>query len=215
MNQIVCIKIAQRVLQYPQDGPKSPYTYFPYDRVYLAHKSEEPVIRKMLRYYLIMPLDRDLFVALTALDAKQLHHITVLRNDTAKEGSALSGASKLKELIPEFLDWLLVVPTHVQTMYEDTDKRKSAYASGLRYIMSNAVVVGHNKNVKMPPIRLVTPTKEIALLCGACAKLPDFYAGDCTPGQPTCLGKAQIRLKLDQQHRESLKKAIKETGGDQ
>jgi len=211
-EKIICVKIAQHKLRHSQKTPI--YDYFPYDRVYLAREKLAPVFRKTFRYYLSMPLDKDLLQALNSLHVDNLCEISVERNDLRREGTPGTSQDNFQKLIRNHRGWIMVVPTHVRTVYGDAKKFKNPYASSVGYLMSRAIQRGHNEKVMMPQIAFHTPTRTIPVLCAVCKNLPGYHSNQCTPGTFTCKSKAESELALDNEFYNNSKRSVEEAGGE-
>lgn len=185
MDKIICIKIAQKVIRYPKhEKQKNPYEYFPFDRVYLVEKQNTDLVKRLFRYYFLIPLDRELFHALTTIQVQETSTSTIARRNK-KETETIS----LVDNIANFLDWNIVIPTTYTLKHKAAD---GALVMKLQYILTRATRrATRSSKIKMPPIMLHTPVRE-SLLCSSCSELPSFYAGDCTPGQRSCYVNADI-----------------------
>lgn len=210
-NKIICIRIAQRVL--PHNG-ESKYSRFPFDRVYLGKKHLAPVFRKMFRYYLSMPLDTPLRDALNILHVSRSRQTTVQRDDFKFKGIVPDKpVNTFVPIIKNVEDWLLVVPTHVRTVYRKPEEFKEPEKSELGYILTNAITAGYNTHVKLPPVTLVTPFRTIPIICGVCKHNLELFAGTCFPGQHSCKEKVKIQIRLDNHYRETTTQSVEESGG--
>ncbi len=84
-EKVICVRIAQHKLRHPKHNLT--YDYFPYDRVYLAREKLAPIFRKTFRYYLSMPLDKELLNALNGMKVEQVKESTVIRDEHRREGT--------------------------------------------------------------------------------------------------------------------------------
>ena len=210
-DRIMCVKIAQRVL--PHTG-ESKYERFPFDRVYLGKKHLAPQFRQMFRYYMWMTLDQPLLDALNVLRVASSRE-TLVKRDDFKSKPVVQEESKdvFLQYIKNVKDWLLVVPTHVKTVFRDPEKFKDPEKSELKYILSNAITKGYNHRVRLPTITLVTPHRTIPILCGVCKNVLDMHAGKCLPGQHLCKAKVDVRLLHDNHNSVTTAQSVEEAGG--
>lgn len=212
-DSIICVRIAQRVL--PRNG-KSKYDRFPFDRVYLGKKHLSPQFRRMFRYYMWMTLDQPLLDALNVLRVTSTRETRVKRDDYKKQ---LTEQKKTDNtFVPHIKnpqDWLLVVPTHVRTVYRKPDEFKEPEKSELMYILSNGITKGYNEHVRLPPVTLVTPNRIIPIICGVCQHVLDLHEGKCLPGQLSCKEKVNIKLRLDTHNSDTTSQSVEESGGDE
>lgn len=213
-NKIICVRIAQRVLQHKG---ASKYDRFPFDRVYLGKKHLAPQFKRMFRYHMLMDLDKPLLDALNILSVSTVRKTPVVRENTqCTEGKVKSQQNAFVPYIRNTLDWLLVVPTHIKTTYKKTGNVIEPYEpvkSELGYILSNAVKLTKNEGIRLPPITLVTPKRTIPILCGVCRHILDLHSGKCIPGQFTCKERAKISLRADNHMRDTTAQSVKESGG--
>lgn len=194
-NKILCVRIAQRVI-WP--AGTSQYNRFPFDRVYLGKKEHAHMFKQLFRYHLLMELDQPLLDALGQLAVKTIKKTSVIRDDIELKGvPATHGHNHFLDHIANASDWLMVVPSHVVTVYKDPKEHTEPIKSELAYVLSNAIKHQHNQRVRLPQITLVTPTRTIPILCGMCRRILDLHAGNCVPGQSSCKYRVQVRLKYD------------------
>jgi len=210
-DQIICVKIAQRILDASVE--RREYSKFPFDRVYLGKKTLKPQFRKLFRYYMCLTPDRPLLRALGRLQVKKIQATHILRNDTARYGiKAVPQRNYFLDHIKEMDDWVMVIPTHVRTVYRKPEVFKEPHKSELMYIMSKAIDFNHNGGVQLPPITLVTPTRTIPILCGVCRRLLEMHAGNCMPGQPQCSYHAAINLAYDDHNSRTPQQSVDASG---
>lgn len=211
MKPIICVKISQKMLRNKKKGDH-PYSWFPFERVYLTPVEMYPIVSKMFRYYFHMELDHDLFRALNDLEVDTTREIFVDRDDEATAPKELGGQRGV--LLPLLGDnpkgWTLIVPTHIAGKYRKEKEKSILEASRVMYVFSKTVRGSYaNRNVNMPRIALHTPFKEIPVLCTVCERLPDFHNDECSPGRNTCGPKTRIELKADDHFRANRNKVMK------
>jgi len=213
-DSVICVKIAQRKLRHTKTRPA--YDYFPYDRVYLVRTKIAPIFRKTFRYYLSMPLTKDLLHALNSLNVSDIRESTVIRDDNRRAGSPGRAQDNFQDrnLVRNPKGWTMIVPTHVKSKYRDTKNFKNPYASEVVYLMTRAIQRGHNNQVSMPQIAFHTPNRVIPLLCAACKCLPQFHTGECSPGTHKCREQIESELPLDSDLFRNSMRSIEEIGGD-
>jgi len=192
-DNIFCVRIAQKLIQ---TQGESKYSRFPFDRVYLGKKQTASLFTRMFRYHLRMTLDTPLLHALDQLEITRIRETTIIRDDEAYAGVIRPAANRLYffgDVIKRAEDWIMVVPTHVKSGYSGHAKRKSE----LGYTLSRAVDYNLNTSIRLPTITLVTPTREIPIMCAVCRNVLGLQAGECIPGQPSCKRKIGIRVTFD------------------
>ncbi len=209
-DSIMCVRIAQRALR---PAGESTYSRFPFDRVYLGKKHLAPQLKKLFRYYLMMELDAPLLDALNQLRVTSTKVTQVYRDNLQRKAVVpVAPHQAFIERIQDHSEWLLVVPTHVRTVYRKPNEFKEPEKSELAYVLSRAVTVYHNSKVRLPQITLVTPTRTIPILCGVCRHSLDLHAGKCLPGQGSCKTKVRVRLPLDTHNSGTSQQSADESG---
>ena len=209
-DSIMCVRIAQRVL--PSMG-ESRYTIFPFDRVYLGKKHLAPQFKKLFRYYLQLDLDDALLDALNQLWVATTHTTPIQRdNDLQQKRPPKTCRNAFIGAIENPTEWLLVVPSHVRTIYKKPEEYKEAQKSELSYILSRAVTAQHNSKTRLPPVTLVTPTRTIPILCAVCRYSLDLHQGNCLPGQASCKRKTRVVLRLDSHNGNTEEQSANEAG---
>lgn len=195
MSEIFCIKVAQQKLYTKSGLAQTPYTIFPFDRVYLARKEQAPLFKKLFRYYLSMPLDYDLYNALTSIKLTHSCTSTLVQDKVQNQRRYMPPPSFRKYSpnprcdnavtniinIEDVADWIMVVPTH-------TYKRNATHK--INYCVTKAVskLRAHKLTSQgnLPRITLHTPDKEIPFMCATCSNIPAYYAAECSPGTYEC-----------------------------
>jgi len=209
-DQLICVRIAQAVLPVTNAAE---YSKFPFDRVYLGKKELAHKIKRMFRYYMTLNLDQHLMTALGRLDVKRVKETKIIRNDAELEGVAVTNKRNyFLDHIVDINDWMLVVPTHVRTIYRRPDLYEEPSQSELAYILSKAIDHNHNRQVQLPRITLVTPRRTVPILCGVCRQVLEMHAGNCLPGQPTCAFRAKVRLAYDDHNSLTSQKSVDASG---
>lgn len=201
-GNIYHVKIAQRSIR--REG--STVDYFPYDNVYIVHRNDEPRIKRMFRYYLVMDYTEIIAKMLNSLRIEKERTVKTCRDDTALEGYTFNKTNRFSITRPE--DWLLVVPTHVRSKIRKGHKIPDVSEVG--YIMSSVICINHNLGINLPAIAIQTPDTKIPLLCSICANLPSYYDGKCLPGTHDCRRNAKTRLPLDNDKKHALELSAEE-----
>ncbi len=209
-NKIICVRIAQRVLR---TNTTADYTKFPFDRVYLSKVHLKPYFKQLFRYYLSMPLDAPLLDALNQLAITTKKETTVRRDDKRAEGVPQNSNNQgFRDLIQSPDDWVMVVPTHVKTRYQNAKRYTNPIGSELGYILSRALVPPYNAGVRLPQITLHTPHRTIPIICGVCKNNLDLHEGKCIPGRPSCKSKVRVNLRLDSYNSDTAAQSVEESG---
>jgi len=211
-DKVICVKIAQRMLRHPKQ--RLTYDYFPYDRVYLAREKLAPVFRKTFRYYLSMPLNKELLDALNGLQVNTIKESPILRDDLRRKGAPGKYHDNFKSLVRNHRGWIMIVPTHVKSIYQDPKNFKNPYASRVGYLLSNAIQKGHNDKAVLPRVTFYTPDRTIPVLCAVCKSLPLYHAAKCTPGTSSCKQNIESELSLDSEFYQMSRRSVEEAGGE-
>ncbi len=209
-EHILCVRIAQRAIAH---AGTSKYHRFPFDRVYLGKKELAYRFKKLFRYYMVMELDQPLLDALGQLAVKRVKETPIVRDNAVLTGvPATKGHNHFLDHITDISDWLMVVPTHVRTVYKKPEVYKEPAKSELAYILTRAIKYDQNRKVRLPQITLVTPTRTIPILCGVCQHSLDLHAGKCLPGQAACAYKVQVRLAYDDHNSLTHQQSVEASG---
>lgn len=204
MPTIYRVKIKQPGAAYLKNNPKR---VFPFDNVYLVHKSNSELIPRLFKYSLVMPLNQGLHTALNK--QRYDYHERITRKNLEREPLVKITDSPFEK----FEEWFVVVPTHV-VADKDSSKR-DIHKDRVYYIGSEILKKLNGIPYGLPSIQLQTPKRRYALLCLCCSHLAETYTGECKYGTPGCLQQRRVTLSKDGNIRAPKELSMQEGGETQ